>query len=196
MQEQTATGQRILESALHLFSTRGYVGATTKEIAKNAGIAEVTLFRHFESKDKLFESVLNTYSFLPALKGLLPQVADKSYEEAMLTIANRFYEKLTHRKEMIKLIQAEVQRYPEKLLNIHKTFVDELRQTLAGYFRELQKKKILADFDPEIGAMAFLGMCFSYFNSQEILMHKKHSQKTKEETLTGFVKIFVRGTAA
>jgi AcrR family transcriptional regulator len=66
------TREKILEAVLKLFSMKGYLGATTTEIAEKAGIAELTLFRHFTSKDKLFEEVMSVYSFLPALKGLLP----------------------------------------------------------------------------------------------------------------------------
>ncbi|MEN3039537.1 MAG: helix-turn-helix domain-containing protein, partial [Candidatus Kryptonium sp.] len=59
------TRDQILSSALKLFSERGFLGATTKEIARQAGISEVTLFRHFSNKEKLFISVLNKYAFLP-----------------------------------------------------------------------------------------------------------------------------------
>ena len=55
---QQSTRERILETALHLFSTKGYLGATTKEISAESGVAEVTLFRHFPSKEILFEEML------------------------------------------------------------------------------------------------------------------------------------------
>jgi AcrR family transcriptional regulator len=58
------------------FFERGYLGTTTKEIATLAGITETTLFRHFPSKEVIFEEVLKRYSFLQKLKELLPQVED------------------------------------------------------------------------------------------------------------------------
>ena len=94
--ESQSTRSKILETALRLFSQRGYLGATTKEIAKEAGIAEVTLFRHFSSKERLFEEVLNTYSFLPALKGLLPEIVKIPYEDALIVIAKKFLETLNY----------------------------------------------------------------------------------------------------
>ena len=54
IKDKPVTRDKILEAALFLFSKKGYLGATTKEIAKEAGIAELTLFRHFASKEKLF----------------------------------------------------------------------------------------------------------------------------------------------
>ena len=44
------TRERILGAAAALFAERGYIGTTTSAIADAAGVNEVTLFRHFESK--------------------------------------------------------------------------------------------------------------------------------------------------
>jgi len=48
------TRERIVAEARRLFAERGYSGATTAEIARRAGIAEGTIYRHFKSKDDLF----------------------------------------------------------------------------------------------------------------------------------------------
>lgn len=47
------TRQRLLEAALGLFEERGYAETTTAQIAEAAGVSEMTLFRHFPSKDRL-----------------------------------------------------------------------------------------------------------------------------------------------
>lgn len=43
-----------MEAALNLFAEKGYTSVSTREIATAAGITEMTLFRKFESKKKLF----------------------------------------------------------------------------------------------------------------------------------------------
>jgi AcrR family transcriptional regulator len=48
----------ILAAAEELFAARGYAGATTKEIARVAGVAEPMIFRAFGSKEKLFEAAV------------------------------------------------------------------------------------------------------------------------------------------
>lgn len=48
------TRERILSGARQLFAEKGFDGATTAEIARRAGIAEGTIYRHFESKKELF----------------------------------------------------------------------------------------------------------------------------------------------
>jgi AcrR family transcriptional regulator len=48
------TRQNILNASLDIFSNKGYKEATTLEISKDAGVAEMTLFRQFQSKQNLF----------------------------------------------------------------------------------------------------------------------------------------------
>ena len=47
------TRQRLIRTALELFTTTGYHDTTTAQIAKKAGIAEGTIYRHFASKQQL-----------------------------------------------------------------------------------------------------------------------------------------------
>lgn len=50
--------QRILESAIKVFSEKGFSAATTSEIAKNAKVAEGTIFRYFKTKKDILRGIL------------------------------------------------------------------------------------------------------------------------------------------
>ena len=50
--------ERILEAAARVYSKHGFRGATTRLIAAEAGVNEVTLFRTFGSKGALLEAVI------------------------------------------------------------------------------------------------------------------------------------------
>jgi AcrR family transcriptional regulator len=188
------TKEKILDAGLSLFSKKGYLGATTKEIAKKAGVAELTLFRHFSSKERLFEEAIKRRSFLPTLKGLLPELKGLVYTDALIEIANRYLERLSERRDLIKIMHSEIHLYPAKVREIQQKFVGEIVGTLASYFRGLQERRILKDFDPELGARAFLSMFFSYFTSQEFIADKKQRFSDKDAVVGEFVKIFVSGT--
>jgi AcrR family transcriptional regulator len=188
------TRDRILKTALKLFSKRGYLGATTREIAQNAGIAEVTLFRHFPSKEKLFEEVINTYSFLPALKGLLPEIEMLPYEDGLTVIAKKFLDTLTLRKNLIRIMHSEIPQYPDKIQEIYHSLIDETLRTLASYFAEMQRKSILRIFDTELSARAFLGMFFSHFNAKNFLLREKYRHSDTDVVVREFVSLFARGT--
>jgi AcrR family transcriptional regulator len=52
------TRQRILRAALEAYGQKGFRGATTRNIASLAGVNEVTIFRHFGSKQALLTEAL------------------------------------------------------------------------------------------------------------------------------------------
>ena len=51
--------QAILEAALRVFSQGSYAGATTAQIAREAGVSEPVLYRHFASKKELYFACLD-----------------------------------------------------------------------------------------------------------------------------------------
>ena len=52
------TRGRLLDAAERLFSERSFYGVTTREVARAAGLDEAMIYYHFESKQGLFEAVL------------------------------------------------------------------------------------------------------------------------------------------
>ena len=52
------TRQRLLDAAARVFARDGLTGATTRAIAREAGLNEVTLFRHFQTKERLLAAVV------------------------------------------------------------------------------------------------------------------------------------------
>jgi AcrR family transcriptional regulator len=190
------TREKILEASLSLFSKKGFLGATTKEIAKKAGVAELTLFRHFSSKERLFEEMIATHSFLPALKGLLPELKDLSYADALEQIAGRFLDRLKERRNLIKIMHSELHLYPAKVKEIQQNLVGEIVRTLASYFRGMQETGLLSEFNPELAARAFFAMFFQYFTNQEFVAEKKRKFENKDAVIREYINIFVFGTAA
>ena len=52
-----ATRQRLQRAALELFASAGYRGTTTPALARRAGVAEGTIYRHFTGKQHLYNVV-------------------------------------------------------------------------------------------------------------------------------------------
>src|ERR1700756_904328 len=52
------TKKRILAAAELVLSRDGFQGATTREIAQQAGVNEVTIFRHFHTREELIRATL------------------------------------------------------------------------------------------------------------------------------------------
>jgi AcrR family transcriptional regulator len=56
-----ATRRRLRTAALELFVEQGVAETTTRDLAKKAGIAEGTIYRHFESKDELVRDLFQDH---------------------------------------------------------------------------------------------------------------------------------------
>jgi len=189
------TKEQLLKATLKLISEKGYLGATTREIAQEAGVTELTLFRHFGSKERLFEELLKSYTFLPMLKELLPELEGLSFEEALTLIATRFLLSLKERKSMVKIMYSEVTSYPVKIREVYNKFIDEMRTTLALYFESQQNRAIIRkNMSPDMAARVFLWILFSYFRSEEIMRTTGMKKNTMEKHIHEIIDIFVQGT--
>ncbi|MEW9053522.1 MAG: TetR/AcrR family transcriptional regulator [Neobacillus sp.] len=51
--------KKILIAAIDMFSEKGYASTSTSEIAKKAGVAEGTIFRHYKTKKELLMSIVS-----------------------------------------------------------------------------------------------------------------------------------------
>ena len=52
------TRELILNASIEVFSEKGFTLTTTLEISKKAGVSEMTLYRHFQTKNNLFLSAI------------------------------------------------------------------------------------------------------------------------------------------
>ena len=190
------TKEQLLKATLKLISEKGYLGATTREIAQEAGVTELTLFRHFGSKERLFEELLKGYTFLPLLKELLPELEGLSCEDALTLIATRFLLSLKERKSMVRIMYSEVTSYPVKIREVYNKFIDEMRTTLALYFESQQNRNIIRkDMSPDMAARVFLWILSSYFRSEEIMRSAGMKKKAMEKDLGAIIDIFMHGAS-
>ena len=72
--KKQSSRERIIKSALSLFSTHGITAATTKQIAETAGVNEVTLFRQFGSKQGLLLAVLQNAPIAQKMQAVLSEI--------------------------------------------------------------------------------------------------------------------------
>lgn len=185
------TKEAIIAAGLKLFSEKGYLGATTREIAKLAGVSEVTLFRHFTNKQNLFISVLQRYSFLPQLRELTKELQKRPLKEALKVIAINFLNELRAKRDLINIIHAEHKRYPEVLKEYFRNLSDSLITELAEFLRGYEREGILRDGDIFLMAQAFFGLFFSYFHCEEL--EGSMPEYRDEEIVEEYLKIYLRG---
>ena len=55
---EAGTRERLLETASHLFASKGYASTSVREIVARAGVSKPVLYYHFQSKEGLYYAIL------------------------------------------------------------------------------------------------------------------------------------------
>jgi len=101
---------KIFKTVIEMLVSRGYEGATTKEIAEIAGVNEATLFRKYGSKAELFENAINHQLSDTPLNRL---VYTGDLEADLHEITAAYKETNRQHGEIIPTILTELPRHPE-----------------------------------------------------------------------------------
>lgn len=163
MTSDLSTSDKLLSAAIDLMAEKGYHATTTKEIAAAAGVNEVTLFRHFGSKQKLLEAAFDRYHYGDEMTKLFKEKLEGELHPDLLLISRTYHTIMTRNRKMIMIgireagsipgVDEQASRHPQKL-----------KQLLTEYFTAMQQiGKIREDVNPELQALSFMWMNYGAF---------------------------------
>ena len=180
---------QLLEAAARVYAEAGYRGATTRRIAQAAGVNEITLFRHFGSKEVLLHEAIALAGAEPASVEL-PQVPRDPVRE-LTDWARAQLAHMTDRRSLTRTCMGEMEEHPGILSSIDK---GPVRATagLASYLRRLREQKIArARFDEQVAAAMLMGSLFGDAMGRDT-MPEMFSRST-EHSLREYVQLLLRG---
>jgi len=155
--ERTSRNDRraqIIDSAMRVFVEKGYNGATTAGIAREAGISEVTLFRYFASKKELFAEGLEPILITGLENSILASRELPDAEKLKFILKDRI-EFVSIHHEVIKLILMESQINPDVVeFDYVNKIVDLLKESI-------QKSGIKLK-DEEVSIRLLMGSILSF----------------------------------
>lgn len=103
--------ERILEAAARVYAQHGFRGATTRLIAIEAGVNEVTLFRLFGSKAQLFDELLHQRLRRTAVNALPDVPADPEAEVTAWCVAT--LTQMRESRSVLRKMIGEMEERPE-----------------------------------------------------------------------------------
>ena len=149
--------ERILEAAARVYAKHGFRGATTRRIAIEAGVNEVTLFRTFGSKSVLLEAVLAANTGAPPSLPEHPRNPEQELREFVQASLDRVREM----RPLLVHSMGEFEERPEaaEFACRGRTVVHE---TITRYLKELQDRGLSsADADVDAAAVIMIGTIMS-----------------------------------
>jgi AcrR family transcriptional regulator len=138
------TRQRILDAAERVFARDGFQGATTREIAREAGVNEVTLFRHFRSRDDLLRDTILCRSIAPEELIGPRSEWERDLPGQLEAYLRKYYEMLLEREALVRAVVGEGRILPPavrevllaKMAPVRATLIERLEAArAAGYVK-------------------------------------------------------------
>jgi len=159
------TRERILDATVGIMREQGLARATTKEIARAAGLSEAALYRHFRSKEEIFLRVMRERlpRFIEAIKDLPSRVGRGPVADTLVEIA---LAAVTYYSEAVPIISSLFSE-PEILVRHQQALREEnagphlALSALSAHLRAEQRiGRLSKTLDAEAASALLLGACF------------------------------------
>ena len=154
------TKERILASALDMFSQKGFSGTNIRELAGSLGMGKSSMYRHFESKEEIWNTLLDELiAYYEARFGSpehLPPVPDSPKELVDLTM--HMVDFTVHDETVIKtrkMLTIEQFRDDRARALATKYFLTGLTEMFTQLFAGMMDKGLLRKDDPAMLAFAY-----------------------------------------
>lgn len=167
----TSTQKKIIDAAIKVFSDKGFEGATTSEIAQEAGVAEGTIFRHFGTKKGILHGILLRVvanfqgpEILVALTEMIER-GDSSFK--MHTIKGQLESVMQH-LPLLKLLFYEAQFHSD----VQETMADKIARPILDHIKEpivkRQSSGEYRNFDAYLMAISLFASLWGYLAWRQI----------------------------
>lgn len=154
------TKERILRTALEMFSQNGYAGTNIRELEAALDMGKSSLYRHFESKEAIWNTLLDRmiayYGDRFGSADHLPPVPDSL--EGLVEMTMRMVDFTVHDEKIImtrKALAIEQFRDDRARDLASKHFLTGLTQMFTPVFQGMMEKGLLRRDDPKILAFAY-----------------------------------------
>ncbi len=188
--EKPDTRRRLIDAARLEFSEKGIEAATTRGIAQRAGCNEVTIFRHFESKQKLLAAVVQDTSeeFCELCE------CGEGFTGDPLADLGRFARVYTDSLErclgMARALIGEGYRRPRLCKELVGDVIEPFHRRIAGYLDQLKTDGLVRS---DLNSMAFAEVLTSSLFGGVLRRTDGLTDLDRDAWIRETVEIFVRG---
>ncbi len=186
--------EHILREATVLFTAHGYEGTPIRVIAKSCGITEAAIYRHFDSKEDLYESVIGEKSQQHDIKGRLAEISDQGSIEDVLTVVAENILSLADRDPQLMqlMFRNSFQTGPVARMLFQKIrlpFIEFLAKELV----KRQASGEVCEVDAFTSSRCFVGMVMDCALNTGVWTRLTNEEFVAENVICNNVPIFARG---
>jgi AcrR family transcriptional regulator len=151
--------ERLIAAAIRVFERDGLRGATTREIAREAEVNEVTLFRHFQNKGGLLAAVMEHKMQIHMELLETDSIWTGDLTRDLREYGKALYRSLGESEAFIRMLVGEAKRQPDYSRQM---MIDAAKPTCERFANHLKQAvsegRMRADLNPRIVVDAFTDM--------------------------------------
>lgn len=189
---------QLLDAAMHLFSTQGFDGTTTQQIAREAGVNEAIIFRHFRSKEELYWAVVTSrVQAIGRRRKIREHIkTGRNERETLASIAGSLLDRTKDDAALTRLLFFSALRNQKLADRFFRTYMTGTFQVLAGYFRKQMRSGRFRRMNPVLAARGFLGMVIYHYLVQEVFGGERYQRFDPYEVGQELADLWLEGMLA
>ncbi len=185
---------QILAAAAKVFAAKGYERATIADIAKQARVAEGSIYNYFKNKGDLLISLPHHVMQSP-IESMSALADEKPPEEMLLTMARTMTGTM---KENAHIFRILLSAFPNMTKEMREQYLNQVVLYAVGmveaYFEKQVRRGVFRrNLDPAILALAFVGMFFPTVLIREIFQVETLPPIDYEKIISTSVRVFLQG---
>lgn len=184
--------EQLLQAALKIYGTAGTRGATTRRIAREAGVNEVTLFRQFGSKDVLLRDAVQAFYDRRVPERLPAEPVDPHRE--LTDWCRRHHDFLIRIRSILRINMAESAEHPEYVAEACKLPV-RIADELHRYLLRLRARRLARGrWNARAATALLMGVVFSDATQRDIMPER--FPYSEREAVRQYVSLFLTAIGA
>lgn len=186
--------QQILELATEFFSRDGYDKVTVKQLADACGITEPAIYRHFNSKEEIYDSVLESLHARMNYEETFRQLETETDIDKLLRgLAVHIIEFFTANADIYRLLLYAVLRGHQRARRIFDVIRGTYVKFLIGQLDRLEKADIIISKNNEITARCYIGMVLDCAMGKSLFKGLQGKSYDPLDIVANNVQIYAKG---
>jgi len=188
----------IEDSARELFITQGFHATSMRDIAQGAKVSLGNVYNYYETKDAIFESIINRYQTVidDKLKAIFADIYEPLEPENLRLLGEMVGQLVNEHSDFWLLMYIDVLEFQNR--HFRKMFdgiTDRFRKVFADEFDTAAKRGDLrTGVDPAQAFTAAYMQFFNYFLVEKLFGGNRHFGISDSQALNHLTKIFAYGT--
>jgi len=182
---------RIIAAARRQFASVGFIGASTRQIADGAGVAQSLLLYHFGTKDALWRAVMEELSTRLAsrMARAVAGLRDRPPAERLMAIVTAFVAFCAEDADLHRIMTAEGRHETDRLKWLVETYLREAHDRTRALIREGQAAGTVRAGDPTLLYYTFIAIAGTAFSlAPEIRLVSQNAEAVDASAITALIR--------